>query len=231
MSPAANNDATSQSVVDVSSTEIPDPLEGIPELTTFTAITNEDKIAALKLIADSIAQQRQTSSRSILFHPATGTLFILAIAVASHFLYKETSDLPILFTTCMGLIMACLAGIRFLANPYIDHAEKLNWDWLEDEDNNDKQDDIVVTKFGDEVIGTIIFRCVGGPSKKKGGKKETPKGQIRGWAVRLRYRHKGIGGDLLEEAIKIVRSRHGQGTEIEFHPEHASKFNFASCRI
>ncbi len=51
----------------------------------------------------------------------------------------------------------------------------------------------------------------------KGGK-----GVIRAWTTRLRYRGKGLGGDLLREAVRITKERCGRDAEVGFAREHAN---------
>ena len=45
---------------------------------------------------------------------------------------------------------------------------------------------------------------------------------MRGWTVKLKYRGKGVGKGLLEEAVKVAGERGADG--IVFAADHASKF-------
>lgn len=65
-----------------------DPLAGVPPLTTYVAEDGEDKIAALKLVADSIAQQRQAASRVLLSHPLNVGVFGIVLAVMGSWMYR-----------------------------------------------------------------------------------------------------------------------------------------------
>jgi len=123
-------------------------------------------------------------------------------------------DLALLFTTFGGVFMVALAMVRYITREYIFHAEGLKWDWLGD-------DSVLVTKFGDEVIGTVVLGWEKG--EKGTRRKKSGKGIVRGWSVRLKYRHKGIGRALLEEAVKLVNEKGGDG--IEFAEDHASMFD------
>ena len=61
----------------------PDPLAGVPTLTTYAATDAAERVAALKLVADSVAQQRQAASRALLAHPASvGALGLLLAGAA-----------------------------------------------------------------------------------------------------------------------------------------------------
>lgn len=121
-------------------------------------------------------------------------------------------DWTVLLTTAGGVIMALLAAVQWLTRGYIAHAESFKYEWLGD-------DTVLVTKFGDEIIGTVVLGWEKG--EKGSRRKRSGKGIVRAWTVRLRYRHKGIGRALLEEAVKIVGEKGGDG--IEFAEDHASE--------
>ena len=123
----------------------------------------------------------------------------------------SAGDFAILLTTFGGVFMAALATVRYVTRGYIFHAEELKWEWLGD-------DSVLVTKFGDEVIGTVVLGWEKG--EKGTRRKKSGKGIVRGWTVRLKYRHKGVGRVLLEEAVKLVNEKGGDG--IEFAEDHAS---------
>ncbi len=112
--------------------------------------------------------------------------------------------------------MAALLSVRWATGGYIEAAERINWKWMCDDEG--REDEVLVTRFGEEVIGCVVFRVVaeGG----KGRRKRVARGAVRGWAVRLRYRGKGVGVGLLEETVGVVRERGAEG--VEFAPDHAS---------
>ncbi|KAH0545548.1 hypothetical protein FGG08_000379 [Glutinoglossum americanum] len=185
------------------------PLAGVPELLTYPTTTSAEQISALKLVADSIAQQRQIASRSLLYHPLTVSLYVLVLALTSRALSYDTA--PFL-TTAIGISMAVLATAQWVTVGYLRAAEKIGWRWLGGE--GEGGDLVVITRFGEEVIGTIIIRLV-----REGRRKAL----IRGWAVRIRFRGKGVGGNLLEEGVKIARERLGGGdVEVAFADDHAN---------
>ncbi|RDW69339.1 hypothetical protein BP6252_08359 [Coleophoma cylindrospora] len=200
------------------------PLDGVPPLKTQVLTEEDDKIKALKLVADSIAQQRQASSRAMIFHPFTIAAYVLVLGIISKYMYKGTSDLAILMTTCAGATMAGLVAIRGLTAGYIHLAEELTWKFAENEDG--EQDIFIGSRYGEELIGALILRLerngsAGGSPKKrrpsKGGK-----GIIRAWTVRMRYRGTGVGTELLEEAVKVSREKLGNSAEVGFAAEHAN---------
>lgn len=187
------------------------PLAGIPDLNTYLAESEEDKLAALKLVVDSVAQMRQTANRILMFHPLNVAAFVTFLAVVANYIYKDRSDIGKVFTTSAGLLMAAMATVRWLTNPYILAAEETHIGLLDDAD-------VLVTKFGEEIIGAVIMGWVNGETK---GKRRKWRAEIRGWAVRIRYRGKGEGVALLTEAVILAKKKGADG--IEFAPDHASK--------
>ena len=73
----------------------------------------------------------------------------------------------------------------------------------------------MVTRFGDDIIGTLVFdevRGAGGKKKRKGRE-----GVCKGWTVRRRERGRGVGRALLEEGVRVLvgeRGCEGVGWEI-----------------
>ncbi|KAL9628109.1 MAG: hypothetical protein Q9164_007390, partial [Protoblastenia rupestris] len=200
----------------------------IPELTYNIAPAEpaDDRIEALKLIADSVAQQRQAASKAVIIHPATLSATVALTAIMARFM-----EVSMLLTTSIGLTMAALLATRFYTSGYLAKAEAINWTWLENtshttEPNNSngngngsptkksgsKNEDpiVLVSKWGDQIIGALVMRMV----------KRERKGYVRAWTVKLRYRKKGIGRGLLEEAAKVVWGRGGR--MMEFETQHAN---------
>jgi hypothetical protein len=62
----------------------------IPPLSTYTAESEEDRVDGLRLVADSVAQQRQVASKMLIFHPINLAVFFLVVAVAAQQLYTDT---------------------------------------------------------------------------------------------------------------------------------------------
>ncbi|GLI80461.1 hypothetical protein PoHVEF18_008816 [Penicillium ochrochloron] len=186
----------------------------IPELSTYVATDADEILAAHRLIADSVAQQRQLAARAVIFHPVWLGAMAAVFAVVYKLLYHDSSNLPLIGTTGAGCVMAGLTLVRVFTGGYIEHAEHVGTRvWLEEEDGseNDEQE-IVVTKFGEKVIGALVVRGV-----REGRKVH---GVIRAWTVQQKYRGKGVGTGLLEEAIQICQKRRWKGPE--FDEEHAN---------
>lgn len=204
----------------------PDPLAGVPDLATYVTTDDDEKVAALKLVSDSIAQMRQTASRILIFHPANIAIFVALLAAVLTRIYKTKSDTGIAFTTSAGVVMAGLIFVRWCTGEYLFAAEeyaKRAPEVLEDAD-------VVVTKFGGEIIGAVILGWKGvepgkgssSPRDSQRGKRRKWRAEIRGWAVRIRYRGKGVGGDLLEEAVKVAKSKGADSVDLA--ADHASEY-------
>ncbi|KAJ9604483.1 hypothetical protein H2200_011319 [Cladophialophora chaetospira] len=213
-----------------SEAESSDPLATLPELTTKPAASEDDKVEALHLIADSVAQQRQLASSAIIFHPVTLGVLVLFFGLTYQYFYRGAlSDWGIIGTTSAGILMAVLISVRWMTGGYIFEAERVGtWKWLDDgREGADSgivgsQDEILLTRFGDEIIGTIVVRGIRESSASSGKtRKNAPTtGVIRAWTVQRRYRRKGIGQGLLEEAIALCQSKGWLGPE--FADDHAN---------
>lgn len=190
-----------------------DPLADIPELHSYMARDESDKTAALKLVADSVAQMRQAANRALIFHPLNLALTVGVMTFVARWVYDAKRDWSLVGTSCAGVVMAMLAGYRWCTQGYLHSAETINWDWIEGSD-------VLVTKFGDEIIGAVVVDWISGESSRQKRKKAW-RGEIRAWTVRLKYRGKGVGAALLEDAVKEARKKSAES--LEFADDHASK--------
>lgn len=209
-------------------------LADVPELLTKPATTDDDKIESLKLLADSVAQMRQQASKAMIFHPLTVGILLLLIAIAGQWQYDgSTASLALVGVTTAGLCMAVLITVRWAVSGYIELAEQVGtWKWLEGvkEGEGDKMEDVVLLeKYGDEAVGTVVIRGIrddnaspkkGGRRQGSGGGKGNVRAVIRGWSVKRRYRRKGLGTGLLEEAVKVCQEKGWSGPS--FATEHAN---------
>jgi len=228
MSSETSPPPTDDAVALVSDEQDGDPLKDIPPLTTYPATTEEDQIEALRLIADSIAQQRQSASKALIFHPINGSLFVGLLAIITRLLYHgRRSDMMLVGTTWSGILMAGLVSVRLFTGKYLFMAEETGtWGWLgKDVEEGAEKDSVIVSVFGEEVIGALVLRLVSADEDETGGKRRSKrdrrqKGVIRAWTVKRRYRGKGIGTGLLEEAVKCALEKGCE--EIEFADDHAN---------
>ncbi|KAF2659198.1 hypothetical protein K491DRAFT_689553 [Lophiostoma macrostomum CBS 122681] len=191
------------------------PTAGLPELRTYTAETEDDRIDGLHMIADSVAQQRQVASRILIFHPVNLAVYFLVLAVLTQYLWKTYNDILILGTTAGGITMAALVAVRLAVGGYLSYAEEINMDWLGD-------DRVIVVTWGEEIIGSLVLGWADNSegAKKRGTRRRRGKAVVRAWTVRLKYRGKGVGEGLLEEAVKIAGERGADG--IIFDRDHAN---------
>ncbi|KAF4996436.1 hypothetical protein FGRMN_4493 [Fusarium graminum] len=180
-----------------------------PPLAMEVLTRPNEKNAALKLVVDSVAQQQQTALRTIIFHPASLSIFAAVLAVA-HYGAGVSKDLSAMLTIYPGVIITYLVAIRYLASAYIRIAEKTDWlDWLK---NDGVEDTIVGARFGDDIIGSVVLRL----------NKRDKAAVIRGWTTRSRYRGRGLGGDMLRESVKIAKQTLGRDCAVEFAADHAN---------
>lgn len=191
------------------------PTAQLPTLTSQRAARYEEKVGALRLIADSVAQQRQLASRTLIMHPLNISLTLLLLAALAQYLSPA-----IFFTTSAGVIMAMLVAVRGATGGYLVTAEKIGWKWLdvsaEDEAENKalKGDEtvILITKWGEEIIAVVVVKLL----------KKEKRGLVRAWTTGLRYRGKGVGKDLLEQGVDVALRKGFR--EIVFDEKHASEF-------
>ncbi|KJR85752.1 acetyltransferase, GNAT family [Sporothrix schenckii 1099-18] len=228
-------------------------LDDIPPLTLGVMTSRADKVDALQLVADSIAQQRQTSSRSMVFHPLS--LAGLAAGLGIAYKLNPRPDLGMTMTLLSGVVMTYLLSIRYFSAQYIPMAESLKWDWIVPKNDDGKvepgaeEDTVIGARYGEEMIGALVLRLVPpaadeqglstsaaapppNTSRKKNNNKASQAasdshvkgghGVIRAWTTRLRYRRRGIGGDLLQEAIQVTRERCGKDANVVFAEAHAN---------
>jgi GNAT superfamily N-acetyltransferase len=206
----------------IMSTEAPQTSQAatneLPQLSTYTAETEDDRVDGLRLVADSVAQQRQIASKVLIFHPINLAAFFLFVAVVAQYLYTDTDSLYLIATTVGGMTMSFLIAVRWATSRYLALAEDINWEWV-------GEDKLIVVKWGEEIIGALVLGWADSDAAKKprGGRRRRGKAVVRAWTVRNKYRGKGIGEGLLEEAVKVAGERGADG--ILFESEHASKFS------
>lgn len=195
------------------------PADELPQLSTYTAETEEDRIEGLRLVADSVAQQRQVASKELMFHPISLAAYAVAVAIAAQYMLRWYQDKMMLATTIGGITMTFLIFVRWMTGGYIAMAEEINMDWLGD-------DRLIVVKWGEDVIGSLVLGWADNDAAKKRGRRRRGKAVVRAWTVKLKYRGKGVGEGLLEEAVKVAGERGADG--ILFDPDHASTFYLLS---
>jgi len=185
----------------------------IPQLSTYTAESEDDRVEGLRLVADSVAQQRQVSSKMLIFHPITLATFGLFAAIATQYMLKTYNDWLMVGTTVGGIAMTFLIFIRWMTGEYIGIAEDIDMNWLGD-------DRLLAVKWGEDIIGALVLGWADNDAAKKRGRRRRGKAVVRAWTVKLKYRRKGVGESLLEEAVKVAGERGADG--IIFDADHAN---------
>ncbi|USP76016.1 hypothetical protein yc1106_03290 [Curvularia clavata] len=205
--------AESQVMSAESTAPIKAPVDELPQLSTYTAETEDDRIEGLRLVADSVAQQRQVASKMLMFHPISLSAFFLTVAIAAQYMLRWYEDKLMLVTTLGGISMTYLIFIRWMTGGYIGLAEDIDMDWLGD-------DRLIVVKWGEDIIGSLVLGWADNDAAKKRGRRRRGKAVVRAWTVKLKYRGKGVGEGLLEEAVRVAGERGADG--ILFDADHAN---------
>ena len=190
---------------------------------------------ALRLIADSVAEQRQSAAKAVLLHPYSVAVTVLLTGFLARY-----CSLRILFAISTTLIVVVLAVLYWVTREYPVLAANIDQEWLETphrsrgtdnhngngnvngngngNGNNIKkhskcEDPIVlVSRLEEEVIGSLVLRVV----------KRERKAYVRAWAVQSSHRGKGVGAGLLQEAVKVAW---GKGARcMEFEAAHANSY-------
>lgn len=188
---------------------------------------------------------------------------LLVLMCIYHALYHTRSDWVLVLMTWTGCHMAGMLGVKWLVCGYIDAAERTGrWSWLYGDDDSDnvtiaegekesvksthslpaefssktqRQDIVLVTKFGEEVIGTVVLRVVPVALTRRAAlaayassdePDNTPrmvpsqfKPFIRAWTVKQFYRSHGVGSTLIKDAVLMCIDRRWDVPE--FATEHA----------
>ncbi|KAK4454362.1 hypothetical protein QBC34DRAFT_393201 [Podospora aff. communis PSN243] len=201
-------------------------IDDIPPLSLDVLTSHDDKVSALKLVADSIAQQRQQASSSLATHPLLLSALAACLVVVYRYAWRQQNyDIGTVMMLACGAVMTYLLGIRYFASGYLKAADSLRWDWLLDE--HGEEDVIIGTRFGSELIGALVLHIepnisFGGKKKKGSISMKGGKGVVRAWTTKLKYRGKGIGENMLREAVKISQQRCGRDVEVGFAASHAN---------
>ncbi|KAI0395906.1 hypothetical protein F5Y17DRAFT_170149 [Xylariaceae sp. FL0594] len=226
-----------------------------PPLSTHILESQADKENALRLIADSIAQQRQAAASHLISHPLLLAPLAATLAGTCRYAWGVRQDPGTVLLTSCGVALAYLLAIRYATAGYIQAAEALGWSWLSASGSPNpapsEQDIIIGRKIGDQLIGALVLRLepwspsiaasshagAHSPNNQshshnhnhssskrrsrtsllRGGR-----GVVRAWTVKLRYRGRGVGRDLLHEAVCVARERCGRDAEVGFAAEHAN---------
>ncbi|KAJ9300683.1 hypothetical protein DTO271G3_1847 [Paecilomyces variotii] len=206
-----------------------------------TAGNEDEKTDALRLIAASVLEQRFVAIRSLFLHPVVLCLALLAHAIAARLLFRKPYNTVLgafCYTLC---ILSAAFALAYVSRKYAYLATQSETRaWLiqphrarhpPSSNNSSKllpEDDILVAKYESRVVGALVFRIArtrafmtGTPSSTgftRGHRRRSSHsssarltGVIRAWTVKTSYRHRGIGTDLLRQAVEMCRRRRLDG--------------------
>ncbi|KAL2169184.1 hypothetical protein VTG60DRAFT_6348 [Thermothelomyces hinnuleus] len=218
--------------------------DDIPPLSLEILTAREDKGAALKLIADSIAQQHQRATSHLALHPLPLAAILGVLAVIYRYAWSENAqdDLGTVAVLAGSAIVTYLMVIRVLTSGYLRAAKGISWDYLVAGRAGDEEDIVLGARQGSDIVGALVLRLErpgsswpdgghgghGGSGRRKAHSRQNSfklkggRGVIRAWTTQLRYRCRGLGADLLHEAVRITRERCGKDAEVGFAKEHAN---------
>ncbi|KAF7540774.1 hypothetical protein G7Z17_g12123 [Cylindrodendrum hubeiense] len=178
-----------------------------------------DRVDALKLVMDSVAQQRQVASRDVVFNPLCVSALVGVLAAAHVAMGAMGQDLSAMIITHSGIVLIYLMTIRYAASSYIRVAEETDWQsWLDGQDGIETL--ILGARYGTELIATVFLTVPKRNTRSKA--KDSGKATIRAWTTMLRYRRRGLGGDMLREAVKVAKQSQGPKCTVEFAADHAN---------
>ncbi|KAL1981593.1 hypothetical protein VTN96DRAFT_2417 [Rasamsonia emersonii] len=151
---------------------------------TYHATTDDDRREALRLIADSVAQQRWFAVRCIVFHPAVLCLALFVLTILVRYAYYHPGTAPIVAAIGAACLAGALIAIYRMTYGYLQLAETVStFAWLKEglwSRNNHgdggagsaggakhhhhhhhllpAEDEILLTKYGDEIVGVLVLR-------------------------------------------------------------------------
>ena len=178
---------------------------------------------ALRLIGDSVAQQRQVAATALILHPYSVMITMLVTGTLARY-----SSLKVLFGISTISIVVLAAALYWLTKDYATFAAEIDWKWLEGSKKTCARENrvwtgngvkkhsrcedpiVLVSRLGEEVVGAVVLRVV----------KRERKGYVRAWTVDSSHRGKGVGVSLLQESVRIAWAK-GART-MEFETEHAN---------
>ena len=154
----------------VALSELPAVPDDLPALSIGILDARGDKVDALDLVADSIAQQRNTASRYLAAHPCLIAGLTACLVVTQQFLRHCDTAIGLMLHS--SIVTAYFLGIRLLTSHYARLSAGLGWSWLsiyattaassssDDEDDvpPGEEDTVIGVHFKSELIGALVLR-------------------------------------------------------------------------
>lgn len=202
--------ATATAIATMTSANQTNDTAELPPLAYEILTSENERRDALHLVTDSIAQQRQLAAISVIFHPAVCAVVVAASSAV--WAYAPGEPETKLISVC-GLIITFLVCVRMLTATYIHAAEDFNW---KDFISGTQGEDVVFgARFGENIIGALVLRI------QRDKKEKTCTASIRAWTTKMRYRGRGVGGDLLR--LAVAKAKHvSPDAVVIFDPNHAN---------
>lgn len=210
------------------------PLDDIPPLSLDALETPDEKVEGLQLVTDSVFEMRQRSAKAVILHPVCLAAVATFWSVVYRFAFlsgdKESAiQRAVTFSGCITALYLITVGSY--SSGYSRLAAKIDWDWLQ-ADIGGEEDIIVGARCGESVVGALVLRLEPkkiplpkrkghGHSRSRSTSLKGGKGVIRAWTTKNKYRGKGIGKDLLHEAVRMTRERCGKDAQVGFAQKHA----------
>ncbi|KAJ5130069.1 uncharacterized protein N7515_006108 [Penicillium bovifimosum] len=200
------------------------------------ATEDSEIVAALKLIAASVAQQRQQVAKHLIFH----TLFLVPIAaiilLANKAIYEDPSSWLYTIVQAATALSMVLLILKRLVDGYLDEATgvgTLKWLYGHDPSSEANRDNeqtdpalpsenggtfVLVYRFKKRIIGALVLSTVSRvdnpdthASAHSTAKTKTYEAFIRAWTVQSAFRSCGVGGELLNTAVQLCHWKGWQG--------------------
>ncbi|KAJ5550587.1 Acyl-CoA N-acyltransferase [Penicillium sp. DV-2018c] len=191
-------------------------------------------MAALKLIAASVAEQRQQAAKHLISH----TLFLVPIAVivlwANKKIYEDPSSWLYTIVQSATALSTVLLILKRLVDGYLDEAARVgtikwlygNYPGIETTRDNEQTDPaftsengttfVLVYRFKMRIIGVLVMSTVSRDDQSGTYASARPTAKkyeafIRAWTVESAFRGHGVGGELLNQAVKMCHPKGWQG--------------------
>ena len=216
--------------------------EDLPALTLEPTTIRAERVAALRLISNSIAQQRQALNRRILSHwyfLAPAGAFVAIVAGVN---YRHDHGLATLVIILAAVLMALFSLVLRFSHDYVEHAEAIGCEagyarFIGDSGPEGDGAVVIVARWNGRVIGAVVLRNVAAAAAAAA----TPaRWEVWAWTVELRYRGKGLGKDLvfhlsaqlneantvqLKTAVAVAHEKSAKSgpVQIEWAKDHASE--------
>lgn len=176
---------------------------------------DRDKDAAIELIKTSVRQQKLESFKALTSHPLILAWWLVLSAVTSKLCSHAECGLVTTIAVVLVLSLGLLSGVYNACRRYDAFANQICHDWTRPEDI------IIGARSKEGLQSTAVLRLENFPGRNK-RRKTNAKALITAWTTKKDHRKKGVGKQVLEEAVRIARERAGNAVEIGFAAEHAN---------